>query len=135
MVLSVFIANFQEAEAFLKFLLSECLLKTFNFLLLLSTKWSMKMKINTVYPYRGTDSRDFLQKKAVLQLLLENSSWCGQSYSLGKVLKLNQKTGLCLINRFPREPYRESNGTLNSHSLILLQSNRLLSSFGKPEDK
>lgn len=47
--------------------------------------------------------------------------WCGVfsgvSYSLGRVLKLHQKAGLCLINRLPRESYRKSYGTSNSHSL------------------
>lgn len=43
------------------------------------------------------------------------------------MLKLNQKTGLCLINRLPVESYRKSYGTFNSHSLSYFRVTSLYS--------
>lgn len=74
-----------------------------------------------MWPCRGNIISVVRREKAIPQLLFWNSSWCGHSYSLGKLLKLNQKTGLCLINRLPGESYRKSYGTFNSHSLCELR--------------
>lgn len=79
-----FTVNFQVAEAFLKFLLLEYILKALKFLFLLCTKRNMKMKTKCIHI--GKAMQLVAVEKAVVQLVLCNSSWCGDSYPEEKCL-------------------------------------------------